>query len=248
MSAPPYMKLYVGDYLGDTHHLGALEHGAYLLLLMAMWRAGGSLPAIEANLAKMARCTPDEWQAIRADVLPFFTRSRNRLTHKRLSAELAKYESTSGKRSEAGKRGGRQKTSENKAPLEAIAFFAESNCTHNQNQNQNQKEKKEVEAAQVLPLVLADPPVRREASPTRGSRLADDWTPSAENVAYAMRLGFSHGEVERMVERFRNFWISKAGRDAVKLDWSRTWQNWASTEAERRPKAANGTTGRVDWV
>lgn len=137
MSAPPYMKLYVGDYLGDTHHLGALEHGAYLLLLMAMWRAGGSLPAIDANLSKMARCTPAEWESIRDGILPFFQRTRGRLTHKRLTAEMAKYENTSGKRSEAGKRGGRQKPSEINVPAKAIAKQTESNCTHNQNQNQN---------------------------------------------------------------------------------------------------------------
>lgn len=136
MSAPPYMKLYVADYLGDTHHLGALEHGAYLLLLMGMWRAGGTLPVADANLARLARCTPDEWEAIKDDILPFFTRSRGKLTHGRLTAELAKYESTSGKRSAAGKRGVAEKASKNKASGQAIASENESNCTHNQNQNQ----------------------------------------------------------------------------------------------------------------
>lgn len=139
MSAPPYMKLYVADYLGDTHHLGALEHGAYLLLLMGMWRAGGSLPAADANLAKLARCTPAEWEAIKADVLAFFKRSRGRLTHKRLTDEIAKYESTSGRRSEAGKRGAAEKANKNKALAQAIASDAESNCHHNQNHNQNHK-------------------------------------------------------------------------------------------------------------
>lgn len=158
MSAPPYMKLYVADYLGDTHHLGALEHGAYLLLLMAMWRAGGSLPAIDANLAKMARCTTDQWAEIRDAVLPFFKRARGRLTHKRLGEELAKYENTSGKRSEAGKQGGRPKTSKNNAPDEAKAFAAESNCTHNQNQNQSKNIDAEDAGAKAVDWVsrLAD--------------------------------------------------------------------------------------------
>lgn len=139
MSAPPYMKLYVGDYLGDTHHLGVLEHGAYLLLLMAMWRAGGSLPAADANLAKLARCTPEQWAEVRNVVLPYFQRSRSRLTHKRLAAELAKYDAVSDRRSEAGKRGAVEKARKNNEQAQANACEEESNCTHNQNQNHNHK-------------------------------------------------------------------------------------------------------------
>lgn len=101
MSAPPYMKLYVADYLGDTHHLSAIEHGAYVLLLMGMWRAGGTLPAADANLAKLARCTPEEWAAIKPTILAFFKVSRGKLSHKRIAAEMAKYETVSGKRKTA---------------------------------------------------------------------------------------------------------------------------------------------------
>lgn len=137
MAAPPYMKLYVGDYLGDTHHLGSVEHGAYLLLLMAMWRSGGSLPADDDGLARLSRCTPEQWGEIRRAILPFFSRSRGRLTHKRLASELAKYENTSCKRSEAGKRGGRKNTNDNNSVHKANAKQTKSNSRHNQNHNHN---------------------------------------------------------------------------------------------------------------
>jgi len=241
MSTPPYMKLYWGDYYRGTRHLRTpAEHGAYLLLIGALWDAGGKLAADDAILARHALCSAAEWAAMKEVILPFFKVSRGHITHKRVGEELSKYDDTVRKRKMAGKAGGKASRGNHSENAEANAYQDDSISRHNQNQNQNHKEKKEVEAA--------EPEVRREASPARGSRLADDWTPSAENVAYAMRLGFSHVEVERLAERFRNFWLSKAGRDAAKLDWSRTWQNWASTEAERRPKAANGTTGRVDWV
>lgn len=105
MSAPPYMKLYVADYLADTLHLTRGEHGAYLLLLMAMWRAGGKLPATDAKLAQITKCTAREWAEVRGTVLDLFQRRGGQITHKRLNEELASYRAISDVRKEASDRG-----------------------------------------------------------------------------------------------------------------------------------------------
>lgn len=105
MSPPPYMRLYWGDYHRDTRHLTRSEHGAYLMLLSALWNSGGKIAADDANLAKLAMCTPSEWADMKATIMAFFRVSRGKLTHRRLTSELAKYESTIGKRKEAGKSG-----------------------------------------------------------------------------------------------------------------------------------------------
>ncbi len=121
MSAPPYMKLWVGDYLADTTHLTVIEHGAYILLLMGMWRANGSLPATDAALARVARCTPKQWAEVKGQVLPLFQRSRSKLTHKRLAKEMAKYNAVSDTRSEAGKRGAEKKHNKSNRKAQANA-------------------------------------------------------------------------------------------------------------------------------
>lgn len=72
MSAPPFMPFFVGDYLADTTHLTVTEHGAYLLLLMSMWRNGGSLPNDDRSLARHARCTRAQWERMRPVLAPFF--------------------------------------------------------------------------------------------------------------------------------------------------------------------------------
>jgi uncharacterized protein YdaU (DUF1376 family) len=88
----PYMPFYIADYHGDTFHLNRSEHGAYLLLLMAMWRAGGKLPRCDNKLAKLAKCTPDEWAEIKTTMLDFFEINGGQMTHKRITKELSKYE------------------------------------------------------------------------------------------------------------------------------------------------------------
>ena len=72
MSERPFMQLYVSDYLGDTRHLSCEQHGAYLLLLMTMWNAGGSLPDDDAKLARIVCLSVKKWRSIREDIMAFF--------------------------------------------------------------------------------------------------------------------------------------------------------------------------------
>lgn len=69
----------------------------------------------------------------------------------------------------------------------------------------------------------------------RGTRLPDAWNPSADDLGWAAEKcpGVNH---LRETEKFRNYWQAKAGKDAAKLDWSKTWRNWLLTTAERQPK------------
>lgn len=108
MSAP-YMQLYVADYLGDTRHLTTEQHGAYLLLLMTMWRSDGVLSDDPAKLARIAGLTVARWNKISADVLAFFTPCDGGFTQGRLVAELTIADEKSEKRSQAGKAGARAK-------------------------------------------------------------------------------------------------------------------------------------------
>ncbi len=99
------MQLYVGDYLRDTRHLTAEQHGAYLLLLMAMWNADGTLPSDPRKLARIAACTPSRWAKIADDVMAFFTVEGPVVTNARLSRELKKASEKSIKRADAGRAG-----------------------------------------------------------------------------------------------------------------------------------------------
>lgn len=120
MSAP-YMNLYIADYLGDTQHLTTEQHGAYLLLLMAMWRNGGSLPNDQAKLARIARVNLRRWHIVGADVMPFFEVRGEQIVQKRLEREHQKAHSLSEKRSVIGKLGGEAKALKSKEQALPIA-------------------------------------------------------------------------------------------------------------------------------
>lgn len=122
--SPPWMPLYIADYMADTGHLGALESGGYLHLIMHYWRHGG-LPKEDASQARIARMTPREWARCRDVILAFFDAD---LRHKRIDSELEKAVVKSERRSESGSRGGKAKALKNKnAPLANAKVLPEQN-------------------------------------------------------------------------------------------------------------------------
>lgn len=86
MSNRAWMPLHIEEYLADTDHLSATEHGAYLLLIMKYWREGG-LPSDEALIRRYAKLTPEQWAESRDVLAAYFDVG---WCHKRIDAEIAK--------------------------------------------------------------------------------------------------------------------------------------------------------------
>jgi uncharacterized protein YdaU (DUF1376 family) len=123
MSAVPYMKFYIGDYLGDTQHLTTLQHGAYLLLIMAYWQRRGPLPMDDEKLSRIARCAIAEWMQCKSDILAFFDERDGLLYHKRIDRELEGVKDVSEQRSKAA-----HKKWDSIPKTDAIALQMDSNC------------------------------------------------------------------------------------------------------------------------
>lgn len=104
--ARPWMPLYVADYLADTGHLSAAEHGAYLLLIMHYW-ANGGLPCDDKKLARIARMSDKEWKAAKDTVAGFFSEDWK---HDRIERELADANAAYERRASAGRKGGNAKS------------------------------------------------------------------------------------------------------------------------------------------
>lgn len=100
-----WMPLYVSDYLADTMHLTATQHGAYLLLLMAAWKNGGALDNDKNQLSSIAHLSPKEWRENERILARFFFVTPEAWIHNRVKHELLRAEKNSEKRAESGKKG-----------------------------------------------------------------------------------------------------------------------------------------------
>jgi uncharacterized protein YdaU (DUF1376 family) len=105
--ADTWMPFYVGDYLADTMLLTTVQHGAYLLLMLACWKSGGSLPDDDEALSSAAKLSASEWRKNSGALRRFFEAKDGVLFHKRITQELEKAQNLSDARSESGKKGGR---------------------------------------------------------------------------------------------------------------------------------------------
>lgn len=107
------MPVFPDAYLADTTHLTTEEHGAYLLLLMAMWRRSGAVPNDDRDLARMVGLELAKWRKVKRRLMPFLTVEGQLLTQKRLKKEWEYVQQKREKNATNGARGGRPKSNIN---------------------------------------------------------------------------------------------------------------------------------------
>lgn len=145
--APNWFPFHIGDYLRDAEELSMLQHGAYLGLMCWYYSIGRPIPAQPQRIYNRLRANSLEERAAADFILTeFFVLTGPCWTHKRIDAELAKFQ----REQEARERGGnvtkekwREIKESGKAPPNASAK-ATPQGNQNQNQNQNQRSSKEV--------------------------------------------------------------------------------------------------------
>jgi len=214
MSNRAWMPLHIADYLSDTGHLSAAEHGAYLLMIMHYWQ-NGRLPESERLIARIAKMDAGQWGESR-DVLAMLFSDGWR--HKRIDAELAKADEIIGKRRAAAD----ARHSKDKADASAVQVHSTSSDTGALPSTKNQ-EKEEANAS----------------SKKRACRIPDDFAPDLE---WAAAQGMSLSQAQAESAKFRDYWAGK-GANATKTDWPATWRNWVRSAVEKLPNARGSPAG-----
>ncbi|WP_455482530.1 hypothetical protein V4P56_02685 [Bartonella sp. B35(2025)] len=70
----------------------------------------------------------------------------------------------------------------------------------------------------------------------RGCRLPEDFEPDYD---FAIGKGLFPERVKIEIEKFRDYWSAKTGKDATKHDWSATWRNWVRKTVEDLARGNN---------
>lgn len=205
------MPLYVADYLGDTRHLTTEQHGAYLLLLMTLWRSGGRLPNDPKKLARITGCNGSRWSRISEDVLEFFEVDGGEILNRRLMLELEKATEKSNQRALAGSLGGKATALKNNNPEPANA---QQLARHSSESDIREKERKDIVVSVPEPTrvfeVLVDEPEQGHDHPARPKPWEGD-------------------------EAFAAFWSASTDQGRKRTSRALVWPEW-----RRALKSASG--------
>lgn len=201
-----WMPLWIGAYLADTQMLTTLQHGAYLLLLMAYWRERAALPDDDDALRSIAKADRAEWKKLRPTLVRFFKITDGVWWHKRVEAEIASADKRQAAavlkaKNAAGKRWGIPSGSAPSMP-EALPEDVLEECP----------------TPSPSSLRSEKPPSGVQGATKPSKRCPADFKPDGWDAMQAKCPGVS---IARETEKFRDWEFKRATSD-----WQAAWRRW----------------------
>lgn len=249
-----WMPIYWGDYMRDTGHLGALGHGAYLMLIKHYWCTGAPLNDDDDELWRIACCdSKEEWLRLRPKIVRLFTREEGLLRHKRIDIEIARAVAITTAKAKAGKKGAAKRWQDDgKANGTAIA---EPQFCYRQTDTQSQSPSQPLESNLPSPPQGGTTPnAPRETNRKLTLAEAISAHPNLKAGAFAKtkRLFEAKGwpllDFELVFDEFHGYWTGDGARKK-KSDWPGTFYNrcverrtWSAFQLGG-PNARGKTTG-----
>jgi uncharacterized protein YdaU (DUF1376 family) len=204
----PYFNFYPSDFMSGTRGLTAQEVGVYIMLMCLIYEEDGPVENNELRLSTYCGMRIPTFRKTLEKLIDLgkVYEAGGALSNRRAEAELAKRAETLKKNSKAGKAGAK-KSQQNQSPE---ATPVERPINHTDTETDTVKEREAT------------------ASPknTRGSRLSEDWALPRDWADWAASEGFATNCINEQADRFRDYWVAKAGSGGMKLDWFATWRNW----------------------
>jgi uncharacterized protein YdaU (DUF1376 family) len=207
------------------------ERGAYNTCLDLIYSRRGPIPDDDRWLAGWMGCSLRKWASLRATLIvkgKLMTVEHNgtpSLTNVRAALELETQSKLSRNRAETGAKGGR-KRAENLSDPSKNKDLAQATVKLTGAQTETEQDKTE-ERTPNAPNGASRP----KAQKARSRRVPVEWMPRPAELSLANAEGFTPGEIEREIAKFRDHEF----RDP-KTDWDAAFRRWIRTAAERRPR------------
>jgi uncharacterized protein YdaU (DUF1376 family) len=228
----PYYKAYPRDFIEGTIGMPFEVKCAYRVILDLIYMQGGNLPDDARYISGLLGCSMRKWTSIREALVGMgkLVASEGSLSNYRADKEI-----------------------ETLSKLQDI-------------QRENASGPRKNKDLQKPPLRQPEPDTEEEkreakASPkkTRGSRLSADWFLPVEWGQWAMAEGMGRDQIRAEADRFKDYWLARAGPESVKMDWQATWRNWirkalengnrnATSQGGKRPDAALEQIARLAGI
>ena len=224
MSKAPSMPMYWDAYLADTTHLTTEEHGAYLLLLAAMWRRNGVVPDNDRDNARILGLTVAKWKRTKARLLQFLVVKDGNITQKKL---LEIWENTQEKiavNAANGAKGGR-------AAASKIKDLSQANAAN------PVKPKSTIPEPEPEPIERDAKASTKKPPAKRGICIPDNWAPNDVNIDHANSKQFTDEEIRNEADKFRDHHLAKG---TASKDWNASWRTWIANSIKYGNRGNSG--------
>ena len=224
MSKAPSMPMYWDAYISDTTHLTTEEHGAYLLLLAAMWRRNGSVPDDDKDNARILGLTVGKWRKIKARLSEFLIFNDGCITQKKLQKTWENTQEKIEKNRINGAKGGRPKGNKNNDMTKANGFNS-LNPNESIPEPEPEPVKKDTNVSQKDGL-FDEVDIPKPKAPKK-SRMVEGWTPSQKNIEDAYSQNLTDDDIQEIANDFQIYWADRTDKSASKSQrgWDQAWRN-----------------------
>jgi uncharacterized protein YdaU (DUF1376 family) len=254
MAKHPALMLWTDAYLSDTRHLTTAQHGAYLLLLMTMWRSETcSVPDNDDYLALVTGMDVRTWKKNRPVIETFLQRSEgNALSQKRLLIERKYADEIAAKRAAAGRESARIRGAITPTHVEHMPNGCSTNVEHTNQQSSNI-----ARLSQSKPIQEEENPARARTreKPTRKLAADVDSVPlplflDTQEFRTELRHWVDHKKLKRdeltqyalslLINRCEGWGLEKSTRlirNAIERGWKGVFDPGESTETKQKAKS-----------
>jgi hypothetical protein len=216
-----YYQHHIGDFIKATSRLSDSQTMAYLRLLWMYYDSEKPLKPDIKVLAFQIGASQEDTELL---LESYFVLCDSGWHQKRCDIEISEYRELLNKKSNAGKASAEQRKNRRLTGVEQVLSTSSTDVqlTNNHKPITNNHS-------------IDETPKKGR---TKGSRLSADFALPDEWVAFCQQ---HRPDLNPAVvfDGFKDYWVSKTGSAATKLDWTATWRNWVRNQRQEKPTFAD---------